>query len=540
MITTASGRRIVGFLSIIILVTMALLVAAPSTSEAKTQLWLYPVSDDPRAGGHVVTDDMFTLIVENRGTKEGDTASDVSLVVAVNDKALFGGVTLIWPDGEVTSIVAADLQFGTPTLPCDGKDVPGHGVFPADFTTTSVFNDDSADEIEPGGRVVIEVEVVGDDGLEVHFDAIASGQRVRGQTEVCFGVVNPSGHDVTVILGETGDSECPALTIKKSANTTSVEIDGKVEYIIEVENTGDCEVTDLVITEDIPTVTDPESGDPVPAFTVDPATVDPDPVSQTDELITWNLDSLLPGETATFTLTALFDEPLADDHEVVNTACVTADGIEDSLCSSVEVAVGEGAGDGEIGGSGFWCNQVRFALEGGRNARYTVEQLEAFLAEINDGTDSRDESLVFTELYDTSSLELYNTSSLELAKRTLCMPQLAESATDRLARHLLTLWFNIVSERIDYYLPLDELCPGAEELPDDPPEGFNDTMTVGEVVAAAEDELLADEPDDVLLDGWKDVIDFINNATDCDEDDESVSQFRRLRRSHSRRFGGQP
>ena len=528
MITSASGRsrrRIVGSLSIIILVTMAMLVAAPSTSEAKTQLWLYPVSDDPRGGGHVVTDDMFTLIVENRGTKEGDTASDVSLVVAVNDKALFGGVTLIWPAGEETSIDAGSLQFGTPTLPCDGKDIPGHGVYPADFTTVKVFNDESINHIEPGGRVMIEVEVVGDDGLEVHFDAIAKGKRVRGQTEACFGVVNPSGHDVTVILGETGDSECPALTIKKSASTTSVEIDGEVEYIIEVENTGDCEVTNLVITDDIPTVTDPDSGDEVPAFT-------------TDDPITWNLASLLPGETATFTLTAVFDQPVADGHEVVNTACVVADGIEDSLCSSVEVAVGEGAGDGEIGGPGFWCNQIRFALEGGHNATYTVEELEAFLAEINGTGSSDDESFVFTELYDTFSLELYNTSSLELAQTILCTPNLADSAADRLARHLLTLWFNIVSERIDPDLTLDGLCPGDEELPED----ADGEMTVGEVVLGAEDELLADEPDDALLDWWKDVIDFINNATvgpDCGTDDGSVSELRRSQRSHSRRFGRQ-
>ena len=88
MTTSASGRsayRFGGFLSVILLVTMALLVAAPSTSEAKTQLWLYPDSDDPRAGGHVVTDGVFTLVVENRGRGGDDIAKMVSLVVAVND-----------------------------------------------------------------------------------------------------------------------------------------------------------------------------------------------------------------------------------------------------------------------------------------------------------------------------------------------------------------------------------------------------------------------------------------------------------------------
>ena len=100
MTTSTSGRsacRFGGFLSVILLVTMALLVAAPSTSEAKTQLWLYPDVDDPRAGGHVVTHGDFTLVVENRGHGGDDTASMVSLVVAVNNPDLLTSVTLEWP-----------------------------------------------------------------------------------------------------------------------------------------------------------------------------------------------------------------------------------------------------------------------------------------------------------------------------------------------------------------------------------------------------------------------------------------------------------
>jgi hypothetical protein len=521
MTTSASGRLGRGFgglLSIVFLVTMAFLVAAPGTSDAKTQLWLYPDTDDPRAGGHVVTDSMFTLVVENRGRGDDDTATLVSLVVAVNNPDLLGSVTLGWPD-DSTSIVE-NLMFGTPTLPCDGKNVPRHGIYPTFFTTVSIANADAVDEIEPGGSVVIEVEIVGDDGLEVHFDVIAEGHKVKRDTTVCYGVVNPSGHDVTAVLGDSVDAECPVMTINKSASTTGVEVGGEVEYTIEVSGSEDCEpLTNLVITEDIPTVGDPA----VPAFTVDNSTIFPAPVSQTDDLITWNLDSLPASDTAVFTLTAVYVEA-ADGHEVVNTACVTADGIDDPECSSAEVAVGEEPDDDEIGGPGFWCNRIRFAVEGRHNATYTVEELEAFLVEINDDADSGEGSSVFSELYDASTLES--------AQILLCRPQLAESAADRLARHLLTMWFNIVSDRVDRGLTLDELCPGDEELPEDSDGG----MTVGDVVAGAEDELLADEPDDALLDWWKDVIDFINNATigpDCDEE-EPVSQMRRFR---GRRLG---
>jgi hypothetical protein len=345
---------------------------------------------------------------------------------------------------------------------------------------------------------------------------IAEGHKVKRDTSVCYGVVNPSGHDVTVVLGDSVDAECPVITINKSASTTGVEVGGEVEYTIEVTGSEDCEdLTNLEITEDIPTVGDPE----VPAFTVNPNTVHPAPASQTDDLITWNLNSLPAGDTAGFTLIGLFVEE-ADGHEIVNTACVTAAGIDEE-CSSVEVAVGQESDDDEIGGPGFWCNRIRFADEGRHNATYTVEELEEFLDEINT------ESEIFSELFENE------TFTLEDAQILLCHPQLAESAADRLARHLLTLWFNIVSDRVDPDLTtLDDLCPGDEELPND----ADGEMTVGAVVEAAEDELLVDPPNDALLDWWKDVIDFINNATigpDCDEE-EAVSQMRRFR---GRRLG---
>jgi len=525
MTTSASGRsgcRFGGFLSVIILVTMALLVAAPSTSEAKTQLWLYPFdSDDPRAGGHVVTDGVFTLVVENRGRGDGDTAYDVSLVVAVNDPDLLGdgSVTLVWPGGEKT-ILLGDLQPGTPTRPCDLREIPRHSVFPAFFTTVPIYSANPIAEIAPGDTVRMDVEVVGQDGLEVHFDVIAQGFKIKRGNAECYGVVNPSGHDVTVILGDTVDTECPAVTIDKSANTTGVEVGDEVEYTIEVAVSEECEaLTDLTITEYIPTVPEPGTGDPVPAFTEDPPpAVDPTPESQTSEIITWHLDSLEPGDTATFTLTAVFVEA-ADGHKVVNTACVTADGIEDPECSRAMVAVGETANNnaGDIRGPGFWCNRIRFAIEGKRNATYSIAELEDFLVEIND------RSLVFSELFEDETFTLADAQAL------LCHPRLAKSPADRLARHLLTLWFNIVSERVAPELTLDELCPGDEELPDDLPEGFYDTMTVKEVVDIA--------ADDAVLDEWKDIIDFINNTTagpDCMDEGESASQ---MRRSQGRRLG---
>jgi hypothetical protein len=163
------------------------------------------------------------------------------------------------------------------------------------------------------------------------------------------------------------------------------------------------------------------------------------------------------------------------------------------------------------------------AIQGRHNATYTAEELEAFLAAINEGTDSIEGSLVFSELYDTSTLAS--------AQTLLCEPQLAESAADRLARHLLTLWFNIVSERVDPNLMLDELCAGEEKLPEDADGG----MTVDDVLRSAEEELLAEVGDEALLDWWKEIVDFINNAKVGPDCDEAAIELRRSggrRRSH--------
>jgi len=496
---------------ITILATLALAAAAPRVSEAKTTLWLFPESENPRAGHHVVTDGEFTLIVQNRGTGENDGASLVSLVVAVNDPSLLEQVILSWPDESTDTIEPGGLQYGTPTVPCDGKRVPGHGIYPTDFTTVPARNADGAQEIEPGGQIEIQVEVVGEDGLEVHFDAIAQGTKIKRGAEVCYGVVNPSGHCVTVVFSDAGAADCPNIAVEKTASAAAAEVGGEIGYTIEVSNSADCDpLADLVVTEDIPTVIDPESGDPVPAFTVDSGTVLPMPTSQTDDLITWDLASLAPGESAFFTLIALFAEA-SDGQEVVNTACATADGMDDPTCGSAVVAIGNVSNEADLSGPGFWCNRLRFALAGRDHVTYTVEEFDIFLTEIND------ESAIFSEIIDVSTLEL--------AEELLCRPQDAASAADRLARHLLTLWFNIVSERVDPELTLGELCPGDEMLP----EEADATMTIGQVVLEAESELLVMEPGDALLDWWKDVIDFINNASSGPCDEEAVPQPRRVR-----------
>ena len=60
-------RRSVHVVCFAAIVAAVLISLAPSSVEASTKLWLYPDSDDPNSGGHVVTEPAFTLNIENRG-----------------------------------------------------------------------------------------------------------------------------------------------------------------------------------------------------------------------------------------------------------------------------------------------------------------------------------------------------------------------------------------------------------------------------------------------------------------------------------------
>ena len=93
-----------------------------------------------------------------------------------------------------------------------------------------------------------------------------------------------------------------------------------------------------------------------------------------------------------------------------------------------------------------------------------------------------------------------------MARGLLCAPQFAEGAADRLVRHLLTLWLNVVSGRLAMDQVLDELCDGDELMPEDVvPE------TVMELRFAVEDALVL-PAEDLELTYWSEVVDAVNNS----------------------------
>ncbi|MGD8441091.1 MAG: hypothetical protein PVG53_11175, partial [Holophagae bacterium] len=227
------GRGI-GARTVIATIALGLLVAvaAPQPAEATARLWLYPDSDDPQAGGHIVTDPAFTLNIENRGTGSGDnTATETVLLVAVNDPTLFTDATITLPGGAVTVDPSA-LVYGVPSFDCSDATIPPHGIYPADVAEISVG------DIAEGEIVSAGIVVNGSEGLQVHFDAIAVGYRQAGPNVRCYDVINPSGHDVTQIFGGAGGGACEELFIDKSASATGVALGDALDYTIVVENRG--------------------------------------------------------------------------------------------------------------------------------------------------------------------------------------------------------------------------------------------------------------------------------------------------------------
>ena len=132
------------------------------------------------------------------------------------------------------------------------------------------------------------------------------------------------------------------------------------------------------------------------------------------------------------------------------------------------------------------------------------------------------ESRVFSELVDVSDPDL--------AAAVLCRPSEAEGPFDRLARHLLALWLNVTSGRLDPETPLADLCPGPAELPDD----AELDLTVAELLETVEDAMV-DGVEDRMLVFWSEVVDFVNNAQVAGE--AGCQETRSVRR-RAGRMGG--
>ena len=472
---------------------MGILLIAPIAS-AGASLWLYPKDAGPREGGHVVPPGTFTLIIENRSKdSESNTAHEVELVIAVADPAAVSTLELAYEGGD-TMVLDPNGQYeGVPVLPCSGKSMPRHAIYPAAYSLV-VLGD-----LTGGESVEINVTVEGEDNLRVHFDAMAFSLKTTGQGPKCSDVLNPAGHDVTVANRQGGQDACGRVSISKTADSRYVDLGETVTFLIEVLNQGTCDLTELHINDFIPAVED-EEGNLYPAFQWTGETV-PAPNVIDEFQLEWPLDSpLLFRESTIVQLVVEFIEPLAEGQRVVNRACVTAAEFSKPRCTSAGVMVGNPYGEDGPAGPGFWCHAARWVIEDRPKVPVDGEELLAWLKDVDT------ESEVFSEFYLIFVVDEPEASLLAAAD-LLCTPQSAEGAADRLARHLLTLWLNVVSGRLDPALTLGELCVGDEALPDD----TDLDMTVGELLAEV-DAGLAAGVEDTQLTFWSEMVDEVNNS----------------------------
>ena len=477
---------------------MGILLIAPIASAGGPSLWLYPKDAGPREGGHVVPPGTpFTLVIENRSKdSESNTAHEVKLVVAVENLDAVGPLSLVLDDdGTPFPLELSAWDEGTPLLPCSEKPMPRHGVFPTTYATVVVG------DLIGGASFEIEVAVEGDDNLRVHFDALALGLKTTGQGLKCSGVSNPSGHDVTIANRPGGHDDCARVSISKTADPRVVDLGEPVTFVIEILNEGTCDLTELILNDLIPPVED-ESGESYPAFVwIGGTEPTPSEIDEDGYWLKWRLASPLPvGESEVVQLVVEFNHPAADGKRVVNRACITAAGLTKPRCTSAGVMVGNPYGEDGPAGPGFWCHAARWVIEDRPKVPVDGVELLAWLEEVDT------ESEVFSEYYPIL-VEDDPEASLRAAADLLCTPQSAEGAADRLARHLLTLWLNVVSGRLDSMLTLGALCGGGEILPDD----TDLDTTVGELLAEVDAGLAAGAAD-AQLTFWSEVVDAVNNS----------------------------
>ena len=367
-------------------------------------------------------------------------------------------------------------------------------MYPAAFLEVTLNGLTGIGDLGGGESIEINVTVEGEDHLHVHFDATATGYKKNGD---CFGISNPSGHDVTVANRPGGQDECGRVSITKKAEPGAVDLSQEVLFVIEVLNNGTCELNELVVQDSIPTV---EDDDETYAAFQWSAGDGPSPNEVEEFLLEWPLDPLPVGESVAVELVGLFNEPLADQQRVVNRACVSAAELRKPRCTAAVVMVGNPYGEDGPAGPGFWCHATRWLIEDRPKVPVDGEELLAWLEEI------AGEAEVFSG-EDTIFLEDDPEASLLAAADLRCTPQFAEGAADRLTRHLLTLWLNVVSERLDRGQALGDLCTGDEIFPD----GVDLAMTVWDLIVAVETDLEAGA-DDEDLNFWSEVVDAVNNS----------------------------
>ena len=500
---SASGHsRSAGWIRRSIVMAVGILLVAPIAS-AGPSLWLYPKDAGPREGGHVVAPGTFTLVIENR-SKDADSnvAHGVVLVIAVEDPDKVDILELVYGVQDPMALDPSEWKVGVPQLPCSEKPMPRHGEYPAAYVDVILEELTEIGDLAGGESVEIEITAEGGEGLHVHFDAMATGWKTTGQGPKCSDVVNPSGHDVTVASrrGGGGD-ECGRVTISKTADPRGVDLGGKVTFLIEVVNEGTCDITEALVSDFIPAVAD-EAGTEYPAFQWTSETV-PSPNVIDDFLLEWPLDSpLLTGESAIVQLVVEFNEPLAEGQRVINRACIAAAELKKPRCTSAGVMVGNPYGEDGPAGPGFWCHATRWIIEDRWKVPVDGEELLGWIEAVDF------DSAVFSEFYPIFVLDDPDASLLATAD-LLCTPQSAEGAADRLARHLLTLWLNVVSGRLDPLLTLGKLCWGDEILPDD----VDLDMTVEELLAEVDAGLATGDADDTQLTFWSEAVDAVNNAS---------------------------
>jgi hypothetical protein len=185
---------------------MACLVATPAGAVPDLQIYIEGATYDPVSQTWVTEDSSFDLQVI--GANSAIEGVKLAAAVLPADQTLPAGSITFTPEG-FTAGAQIPFTYGTPLLG-DGSALPGHGIYPAQFTVLPIGDFTPSYDVynmpDMGGPVLgeiktIHVTVTGFD--KVHFDVynhITSGDHARY-------INNPFSHDGEG--GGDGDNPTP-------------------------------------------------------------------------------------------------------------------------------------------------------------------------------------------------------------------------------------------------------------------------------------------------------------------------------------------
>ena len=240
---------------------------------------------------------------------------DVTYTVSITNTGLYT-ISSLTANYEITSPSAA-------MVPLDGIMLAGEDVSPAAQTMGSILL--SPTSIAPGQVATGTLTKAEDQTGTYVFTVKAYGTALLAGDTYAEGAI-----ELTPLGTEELDPNATDPTLDKQANITEVQPGDPVVWTITIYNGSTSTFTGVVMEDSVP--------ETVPVESVD---VSQGAVVSQSNVVTAEIGTLPPGETATVTINTTVDPDVSVPSSIVNAACVTHDG-GGQVCQTITINVAPG------------------------------------------------------------------------------------------------------------------------------------------------------------------------------------------------------